>query len=425
MASDALRFPSIDETLNHPAYPGAKWDLIPDSQGKASVAKDRSGPIDIAWQIHGHGPIKIVLIMGLAASMNAWQRQTCYFGHDHADQYTMLLLDNRGVGTSDKPLARYTTTEMAADVVEVLDHLGWTAPRSLHVVGLSLGGMIAQELACAHPRRLASLSLLCTTACLESDRPVLETLCDRFHLLRPKSLARIVHDTAERLFPQAWLAAPDEAAGLPSPHTTRRCGPAPVSRMMMAATAAATGAEEDASATMLRPNDSGVDLSPQSEGGFMAEALEKGLDLDGVGGGGGGGGGVTEAASAGAYRRFGSNYQRYQAEELTKYYPPNVFSRQGLLCQLAAVVGHRKSASQLRAMAEQVGRDRILVVHGTDDRMIGANNGEKLIRLIKPGVGLIVDGMGHAPIMERAAWFNELMETRLAAWSRMDTDSKM
>ncbi|KGQ06200.1 hypothetical protein BBAD15_g8502 [Beauveria bassiana D1-5] len=185
--------------------------------------------------------------------------------------------------------------------------------------------------------------------------------------------------------------------------------------------AAATGAEEDASATMLRPNDSGVDLSPQSEGGFMAEALEKGLDPDGVGGG-------TEAAAdvgAGAYRRFGSNYQRYQAEELTKYYPPNVFSRQGLLCQLAAVVGHRKSASQLRTMAEQVGRERILVVHGTDDRMIGANNGEKLIRLIKPGVGLIVDGMGHAPIMERAAWFNELMETRLAAWSRMDTDSKM
>ncbi|OAA34666.1 glycylpeptide N-tetradecanoyltransferase [Beauveria brongniartii RCEF 3172] len=379
MASDAFRFPSIDETLNHPAYPGAKWDLIPDSQGKASVAKDRSGPIDIAWQIHGHGPIKIVLIMGLAASMNAWQRQTCYFGHDHADQYTMLLLDNRGVGTSDKPLARYTTTEMAADVVEVLDHLGWTAPRSLHVVGLSLGGMIAQELACAHPRRLASLSLLCTTACLESDRPVLETLCDRFHLLRPKSLGRIVHDTAERLFPQAWLAAPDEAAGLP-----------------------------------------GVDLSPQSGGGSMAEALEKGLDLDGVPGGG-----ETEAAGAGAYRRFGSNYQRYQAEELTKYYPPNVFSRQGLLCQLAAVVGHRKSASQLRSMAEQVGRERILVVHGTDDRMIGANNGEKLIRMIKPGVGLIVDGMGHAPIMERAAWFNELMETRLAAWSRMDTDSKM
>ncbi|TQV96441.1 glycylpeptide N-tetradecanoyltransferase [Cordyceps javanica] len=349
--------------------------------------------------------------MGLAATMNAWQRQTCYFGHDHADRYTMLLLDNRGVGTSDKPLARYTTTEMAADVAEVLDQIGWTAPRSLHVVGMSLGGMIAQELACAHPRRLRSLTLLCTTAALESDRPVLETLCDRFHLLRPKGLERIIHDTAVRLFPRAWLVAPDEAAGVPSPHTTHRCGPAPSSRP-------SPGAPETVvTATMLRPNDSGVDLSPASSGS-MVEALEKGLDLDtsspaptGTGTGGGGGG---------AYRRFGSNYQRYQAEEMTKYYPPNVFSRQGLLCQLAAVVGHRKSASQLRDMADAVGRDRILVLHGTDDRMIGANNGEKLVRMIKPAVGLIVDGMGHAPIMERAAWFNELMETRLAAWSQMD-----
>ncbi|EGX89397.1 glycylpeptide N-tetradecanoyltransferase [Cordyceps militaris CM01] len=402
MASDAFRFPSLDETLNHPGFPGAKWDLIPDSQGKASVAKDRSGPIDISWQMHGHGPIKIVLIMGLAASMNAWQRQTCYFGHDHADKYTMLLLDNRGVGSSDKPLARYTTTEMAADVVEVLDQIGWTAPRSCHVVGMSLGGMIAQELACAHPHRVRSLTLLCTTAALESDRPVLETLCDRFHLLRPKGLERIIHDTATRLFPRAWLVAPDEAAGLPSPHTTRRCGPSPSSSSSTPAAAAA-------STTMLKPNDSGVDLSPLSAGS-MAEVLEKGLDLDGAG----------TVRESGAYRRFGSNYQRYQAEEMTKYYPPNVFSRQGLLCQLAAVVGHRKSASQLRDMADAVGRDRILVLHGTEDRMIGANNGEKLIRMIKPAVGLIVDGMGHAPIMERAAWFNELMETRLAAWSQMD-----
>lgn len=343
------------------------------------------------------------LIMGLAASMNAWQRQTCYFGHDHADRYTMLLLDNRGVGASDKPLARYTTTEMAADVVEVLDQIGWTSPRALHVVGLSLGGMIAQELACAHPHRIRSLTLLCTTAGLESDRPLLETLCDRFQLLRPKSLERIIRDTAARLFPEAWLTSPDEAAGVPSPHTTYRCGPAP-----RTAEAAAT----------LRPNDSGVDLSPSSSGS-MAEALEKGLDLNGSAANGAAG------EAVGAYRRFGSNFQRYQAEEMKKYYPPNVFSRQGLLCQLAAVVGHRKSASQLRDMADAVGRERILIVHGTQDRMIGANNGEKLIRMIKPGVGLIIDGMGHAPIMERAAWFNELMETRLAAWSQLDAESKM
>jgi esterase/lipase len=50
------------------------------------------------------------------------------------------------MGLSDKPLLRYSTSEMAKDVLEILDHLGWTAERELHVAGVSMGGMIAQEL---------------------------------------------------------------------------------------------------------------------------------------------------------------------------------------------------------------------------------------------------------------------------------------
>ena len=56
------------------------------------------------------------------------------------------LIKSRGIGDSDKPLLRYTTSEMAKDVVELLDHVGWTEERDLHVVGISMGGMIAQEL---------------------------------------------------------------------------------------------------------------------------------------------------------------------------------------------------------------------------------------------------------------------------------------
>ena len=73
-------------------------------------------------------------------------RQTKDFGHTEADKYTCLMFDNRGMGDSDKPLLRYTTSEMAKDIVELLDHVGWTQSRSVHVVGISMGGMIAQEL---------------------------------------------------------------------------------------------------------------------------------------------------------------------------------------------------------------------------------------------------------------------------------------
>lgn len=84
--------------------------------------------------------------MGLGGMKYAWQRQTKDFAHAQPDRYSSLVLDNRGIGESDKPLLRYSSSEMAKDVLEVLDHLGWTAKRELHVIGISMGGMIAQEL---------------------------------------------------------------------------------------------------------------------------------------------------------------------------------------------------------------------------------------------------------------------------------------
>ena len=80
--------------------------------------------------------------------MNTWMRQLKDFGHTEAEKYTTLVFDNRGMGESGKPLLRYTTSEMAKDLVELLDHVGWTEDRSVHVVGISMGGMIAQELVC-------------------------------------------------------------------------------------------------------------------------------------------------------------------------------------------------------------------------------------------------------------------------------------
>lgn len=84
--------------------------------------------------------------MGLGGFKTAWQRQTKDFAHTQGDKYTSLIFDNRGVCESDKPLMRYSTSEMALDVLDLLQHIGWTKQRDLHVIGISMGGMIAQEL---------------------------------------------------------------------------------------------------------------------------------------------------------------------------------------------------------------------------------------------------------------------------------------
>lgn len=76
----------------------------------------------------------------------AWQRQTKDFGHTQADKYSSLIFDNRGIGESDKPVLRYSSSEMARDTIEILNQVGWTANRSVHVIGVSMGGMIAQEI---------------------------------------------------------------------------------------------------------------------------------------------------------------------------------------------------------------------------------------------------------------------------------------
>jgi hypothetical protein len=55
------RYPSAEETLNHPAYPSTIWALEPHSHGRVSVAHGRGGPVGIAWEIHGQGPVRLVV----------------------------------------------------------------------------------------------------------------------------------------------------------------------------------------------------------------------------------------------------------------------------------------------------------------------------------------------------------------------------
>ena len=111
--------------------------------------------VQIAWERRGAGP-PVVLIHGLGYARWGWEP----VADSLAEHFEVVLLDNRGIGESEAPPGPYTCAEMAGDVLGVLDEAGIERAR---VVGTSLGGMIAQELALAAPDRVDRLVLVCTT----------------------------------------------------------------------------------------------------------------------------------------------------------------------------------------------------------------------------------------------------------------------
>ncbi|KAI0933150.1 hypothetical protein AcV7_004707 [Taiwanofungus camphoratus] len=159
------------------------------------------------FEQHGTGPEKMVLIMGLNSTSFSWFPQVDYFARK--PEYSIVVFDNRGVGNSGVPRGPYTTSGMAEDVVALLDYIGWTAERDLHIVGISLGGMIALELADKIPNRIVSLSLAVTRA-NRTPKSSLPSLKGIFSLARlliitdPDTKIPIILDM---VFPQSWLDA--------------------------------------------------------------------------------------------------------------------------------------------------------------------------------------------------------------------------
>ncbi|TPX37717.1 hypothetical protein SmJEL517_g00510 [Synchytrium microbalum] len=129
----------------------------------ATVASTRGpAPIKIYYELWGKStaPNRVVFIMGLNNSCRSWQKQADYF--QTLPDWQALLFDNRGVGSSDSPSGRYTTSEMALDTLELLLSIGWS--QNIHCVGVSMGGMIAEELVLKCPVIFSSCILVSTHA---------------------------------------------------------------------------------------------------------------------------------------------------------------------------------------------------------------------------------------------------------------------
>ncbi|MGB3400273.1 MAG: alpha/beta fold hydrolase [Candidatus Deferrimicrobiaceae bacterium] len=112
----------------------------------------------------------LLLINGLGSDSTEWLFQFPAF----ARCFLVVAFDNRGAGRSDPPPGPYSTAQMADDAAALLTHLG---ANHAHVLGVSLGGMVAQEVALRHPEQVWKLVLACTAPGGEgSVRPAPEVL---------------------------------------------------------------------------------------------------------------------------------------------------------------------------------------------------------------------------------------------------------
>lgn len=109
----------------------------------------------IAWEERGRGE-PVLLIHGLGYARWGWEPVIGGLAQGHR----VVSFDNRGIGESDAPTGPYTAAELARDALRVLDEAGI---ERAHVVGTSLGGMVAQELVLDAPERVGRLVLVCTT----------------------------------------------------------------------------------------------------------------------------------------------------------------------------------------------------------------------------------------------------------------------
>jgi pimeloyl-ACP methyl ester carboxylesterase len=119
--------------------------------------KVKVNDINMYYEIHGEG-FPLVMIMGLAANVDWWPPE---FLEEIPKKFKTIIFDNRGAGRTDKPDIEYSIKMFADDTVGLMDALNI---KKAHVLGISMGGMIAQEIVLNYPERVEKL-VLCATHC--------------------------------------------------------------------------------------------------------------------------------------------------------------------------------------------------------------------------------------------------------------------
>lgn len=156
--------------------------------------------IELYYERSGTGP-PLLFFNGSGATLAA----TGFLLKPFAQRFDVVAHDQRGLGETSIPPGPYAMADYAADAAALLDHVGWETCR---VVGISFGGMVAQEFAVTHPERVERLALVCTSA--GGDAGASYPLHE-LEELSPTERAAIGTTILDTRFTPEWLAEADHA----------------------------------------------------------------------------------------------------------------------------------------------------------------------------------------------------------------------
>jgi len=286
------------------------------------IGESRKIPFKLYYETLGDEDAteKVLLIMGFRCNMFAWDRQILFFKNH--PEYHVCIFDNRGCGKSADE-GKYSTTILAQDALELArDHLGWSA---VHLVGQSMGGMIAQELVLRHPTFIKSLVLGSTHAGGWRGLVPLAGFKKMYAVVSKKTVSDKVKSILNMTYSQSFLT------GSHLLNTT--------------STSTSTSSSSD-----VDDNDSDATIAHTCNEDVMV--------------------------------------QRYKLRE--KHTPKQ--SMRGVWGHVKCVATHYVSNRRLR----KIGKLNIpkLIIHGTDDQLIGHNNAQLIHKQIG-GKLMIFEGCGH------------------------------
>ncbi|MFO1538455.1 MAG: alpha/beta fold hydrolase [Actinomycetota bacterium] len=175
----------------------------------------RLGDLDVYYERRGEGP-RLLFCNGSGATLAT----TALLLDPYVARFDVLAHDQRGLGRTDVPPGPYEMADYAADAVALLDHVGWDRCR---VVGVSFGGMVAQELAVTHPERVERLALVCTSPGGAFASYPLHTLADA----DPDGAMALRTTLLDTRFTPEYLVAHDADRMLAEFVTGRRAEPVP------------------------------------------------------------------------------------------------------------------------------------------------------------------------------------------------------